>query len=161
MGLATAVLCAFPAAKFLNIDVWETADLYAPSIAIGGFFVKLGCFFIGCCFGTPCPVDTPFAVTFPFNSGASQIYPDLPLYPAQLYESTAWLVTFILLILLYRNKPVFGRMIAAVFFIYGTFRFTIEFFRHNDSVQILSIGRLWCLLAILLAVFVWVKRKPV
>jgi phosphatidylglycerol:prolipoprotein diacylglycerol transferase len=38
-------------------------DVIAPSIAIGIFFGRIGCFLNGCCYGDPCQL--PWAVSFP------------------------------------------------------------------------------------------------
>ena len=41
-------------------------DVIAPSIALGTFFGRLGCFLNGCCYGDLCRL--PWAVTFPAGS---------------------------------------------------------------------------------------------
>jgi phosphatidylglycerol:prolipoprotein diacylglycerol transferase len=34
-----------------NLALWQTADIFAPSVAIGHVFGRLGCFAAGCCYG--------------------------------------------------------------------------------------------------------------
>lgn len=51
-------------------------DILAPSVMWGLAFGRIGCFMNGCCFGGPCVVPStgerlyPWAVEFPFGSGA-------------------------------------------------------------------------------------------
>jgi len=45
-------------------------DIMAPSAALGMAIGRIGCFLNGCCFGGVC--DLPWAVRFPFGSGAAQ-----------------------------------------------------------------------------------------
>ena len=33
------------------MSFWRTADILAPSVALGHFFGRLGCFAAGCCWG--------------------------------------------------------------------------------------------------------------
>ena len=43
-------------------------DLIAPSLALGLAIGRIGCLLNGCCFGGPCQIDYPWAVTFPADS---------------------------------------------------------------------------------------------
>jgi len=49
-----------------GLPVLATADLIAPSLAIGLAFGRIGCLLNGCCYGGVC--DLPWAVTFPPGS---------------------------------------------------------------------------------------------
>ncbi len=130
-GLIFATLFAFPSAKILNLNVWEAGDYFSISISTGGFFVRLGCFFNGCCFGIPAPSNFPFTVFFPNTSFAYQIFNDKPLYPVQLWLSLIWLFIFFIL-LFYKNKIKFsGELIILMFILFSFFNFFIEFFRFH------------------------------
>ena len=61
-GLLLAVAVSLLYLKWNRIPVWKVADLFAPSIALGLFFGRIGCFFAGCCYGEACAL--PWAVTF-------------------------------------------------------------------------------------------------
>jgi len=114
---------------------WDTLA-YAFPAAVG--IQSLGCFFYGCCFGTPS--DLPWAVKYPvmslahyhqFNSGLIN-YGDtlsLPVHPVQLYQ-TAGALTVVLLVFLLRNKWKAGGslMLTSVISFCGV-RFLMEFFR--------------------------------
>ncbi|HEX5397610.1 MAG TPA: prolipoprotein diacylglyceryl transferase [Verrucomicrobiae bacterium] len=48
--------------RWKNLPVWKTADILAPSIALGSVFGRIGCLLNGCCYGRP--TDVPWAITF-------------------------------------------------------------------------------------------------
>jgi len=96
-GLITATVSAFFIAPLIKLNVWETADFFAPSIALGGFFAKLGCLLNGCCFGEPCSSGYFFGTFFQPYSAAGNIYPWIALHPVQLYSSLSWLFIFIII----------------------------------------------------------------
>ena len=81
-------------------------DVMAPSIAVGIFFGRLGCFLNGCCYGDACQL--PWAVSFPKNSPPwqhhefLQLIPrdalwSLPVHPTQIYSAIDGLVLLLLL----------------------------------------------------------------
>jgi phosphatidylglycerol:prolipoprotein diacylglycerol transferase len=62
-ALAGASLAFILFARRHKLPMLATADLVAPSLAIGLAFGRIGCFLNGCCYGGP--TDWPWAVTFP------------------------------------------------------------------------------------------------
>jgi hypothetical protein len=44
-----------------KMPLWKTADVLAPSIALGSVFGRIGCLLNGCCYGRP--TDLPWAIT--------------------------------------------------------------------------------------------------
>ena len=61
-GVLAAVPVGIWYVKRHGLPVWKTADIMAPSVAIGQVFGRLGCFFAGCCYGAPC--SGPVCITF-------------------------------------------------------------------------------------------------
>jgi Prolipoprotein diacylglyceryl transferase len=61
------VLFAIPTALLYirrsGLRLWPTADIWAPSLAIGHALGRVGCFCAGCCYGRPAE-GLPWAVTF-------------------------------------------------------------------------------------------------
>jgi phosphatidylglycerol:prolipoprotein diacylglycerol transferase len=52
-----------------KLSTFKIADIVAPSLALGVFFGRLGCFLNGCCYGDFAdPMLAPFGVQFPGNS---------------------------------------------------------------------------------------------
>ena len=123
MALATALFYVY--AK--GIPLWETADIFAPAIAIGQFFGRLGCFSAGCCYGKLC--DLPWAVTFRHPDSLAPT--GLPLHPSQLYHAGANLLIFSLL-WGFRKKTQFkGQLFWIYVSLYGAVRSFLEIFRND------------------------------
>ncbi|MEW6215191.1 MAG: prolipoprotein diacylglyceryl transferase [Nitrospirota bacterium] len=110
--------------------VWSTADLFAPSIAIGHAIGRLGCFVAGCCYGKPAE-GLPWAVTFTNPESLARI--GIPLHPTQLYESAGELINFLILIILRKYKSFNGQLFLTYLLLYSVLRFIVEFFRGDVS----------------------------
>ena len=108
-----------------TMAVWKTFDLFAPALALGDFFGRIGCFFAGCCYGREC--SYPWAVTFTDPQSLARI--GVALHPTQLYSSFASLVTFVLLWAWSSRKTFDGQPALLWIFFYSFFRLIIEYFR--------------------------------
>jgi len=124
------VLLAVPAAiwyvKKNGLGVWSTADIFAPSIAIGHVFGRLGCFAAGCCYGKISEA-LPWGIVLRDPDCLAPT--NVPLHPTQLYESGGEFVNFLLLMLLRRHKSFNGQLFMTYLILYSVLRFTVEFFR--------------------------------
>jgi len=105
--------------------LWKTADILAPSIAVGQFFGRIGCFFAGCCYGKIC--NLPWAVTFTHPDTLAPI--GRALHPTQLYSAATNLAIFILIWFLRDRKKYDGQLFWTYAFVYGITRSLIEIFR--------------------------------
>jgi phosphatidylglycerol:prolipoprotein diacylglycerol transferase len=107
------------------------ADVYAPGVALGHVFGRLGCFSAGCCWGKP--TDLPWGVTFTDLYSAQMVGVPLgvALHPTQLYEAGAEALIFALLVLLWRRRTFSGQIFASYLMLYAVARFLIEFFRDD------------------------------
>lgn len=127
---------------FKGIPVWKFLDATTPSIALGLFFTRIGCFLNGCCYGKP--TDLPWAVRFPRGSN---VYYDeiekglitgsnassLPLHPVQLYESLEGLILFLIFFfILSKRKKFDGQTFWTFPLIYSVLRFANELLRGDD-----------------------------
>lgn len=130
--LASVAVSAYFIKKH-RLEIWKTFDLFAPSLAIGIIFGRLGCFFAGCCYGTPC--DLPWAISF--TDPQSLAITNVPLHPAQLYSSAAALITFLILIALRKRKSFEGQLTLLWIFLYSGSRLFIEMFRGDPRGDIL------------------------
>ena len=79
-GFILALITAVWYVRKQQLNVWIIADIVAPSIALGQFFGRLGCFSAGCCFGKVC--DLPWAIVF--RDPNSLAPTGIPLHPSQL-----------------------------------------------------------------------------
>ena len=81
-----------------HMPVLRTCDVFAPGLALGHAFGRIGCFAAGCCYGRETHV--PWAVTF-HNPLANQIVGTplgVPLHPTQLYEMVVELANCVFLV---------------------------------------------------------------
>lgn len=125
-----------------------------PGLVLAHAFGRLGCFFGGCCYGGL--TDSFLGVSFPAGSAAGNQYPDttstatkvieveneagelvekilypsLPVLPTQLIEALFEILLFVTMVLLYKKYRKYNVEIYC--FVYGTFRFVLEFFRGDD-----------------------------
>jgi len=134
-GLLAAVPVGIWYLRRHGLPVWKTADIMAPSIALGQAFGRLGCFFAGCCFGAPC--SGPVCITFHDPHSLAPL--GVPLFPTQLMESAGSLLIFGALLLLRRSKKFDGQVFWLYALLYAVLRFIIEFFR-GDAVRGLYFG---------------------
>jgi prolipoprotein diacylglyceryltransferase len=114
-------------------------DLFAPALALGHAFGRLGCFAAGCCFGkeTASRVGVAFprgSVAFDVLSSAGAVPAGAgetpPLHPTQLYEAAGELALFGLLCALrprLRQRP--GALLLVYLGLYALLRFVVEIFR--------------------------------
>ena len=141
-----------------NINWFEASDWVAPYLILGHAIGRLGCFFVGDCYGTIC--DFPWAITFKNGlppttySNFSIYYPDvfnsdafkalynptattsdtlIYVHPTQLYESFFGLLIFLYLHTLRKKRKYFGMVMFEYLFLAGFLRFFIEFWRLNPK----------------------------
>jgi len=157
-GLGFSTICAFLLAKMLKLNVWFVADIFSFSIFSGGFFVKLGCFFNGCCFGIPCPDNFPFGIYYPFNSYPQILFGDLRLFPSPLFESLAFLVVLFFIILRKKYKLFEGELIILSFFLFSILRFIIEFSRFHPITTFFSLGQIFSLIIFVISIIAYIYR---
>lgn len=133
--------------KVYKLDFWKVGDAFAPGVALGQFFGRLGCFAAGDDWGKP--TTLPWGVRFTEAANAAVGVPiykadgsNLYLHPVQLYESFAMLIVFGVLVYLHRRKKFDGQILIAYGIIYALVRFTIEFFRDDPRGDFLGLTTL-------------------
>lgn len=152
-GVAAAGATAYLFSRRERWSFLRTADLFAPALALGHAFGRIGCFAAGCCFGKESAVR--WAMAFPKGSvafddlaAAGAVPPGAsltaPLHPTQLYEAAGELVIFAVLMAARtrwrsrENLPFAprgttaarpGRLFALYLLLYAPLRFVIEMFR--------------------------------
>jgi phosphatidylglycerol:prolipoprotein diacylglycerol transferase len=133
-GLLLAVAVGIWYIKRLDLPLWQVADIFAPSVAIGHAFGRIGCFLAGCCYGKPSTL--PWAVTF---ADPRSLAPQgIPLHPTQLYSSLGLFAIFSLLVFLRKRKTFHGELFWSYTLMYSIFRFFIEFLRGDPRGSVLG-----------------------
>jgi phosphatidylglycerol---prolipoprotein diacylglyceryl transferase len=138
-------------------------DIAGPSLALGHFFGRLGCFAAGCCWGREAG-HFPLAVTF--SSAKAGFLTGVPLhvalYPTQLFEALLNFCNFVILYFAYKKRAFKGQVFALYILNYSLIRFTVEYFRGDSDrgyvfggmehpLSSLSIPQLICLIGFITA----------
>jgi phosphatidylglycerol:prolipoprotein diacylglycerol transferase len=129
-GLVLALVGAVVYLRRTGVPFFTVADICAPSIALGIFLTRIGCFLSGCCFGRP--TDSPLGIVFPAGCPAGYTYHDAPIHPTQLYASFYGIAILLLLLVLERKKYFEGYTFSFLCILYGIARFAIDFLRHYE-----------------------------
>jgi len=158
-----------------NLSWTKVSDWVAPYIILGQGIGRLGCFFVGCCYGQP----TTLSWLFPFTNGRPpttyesfkynhpEIFNSLvrPFYnvgdfirvhPTQLYEFFIYFFIFLYLLKIRSIKKYNGQVFLEYLFLAAFSRFLIEYIRLNPtylfnltSAQILSLLMIICSMIIM------------
>ena len=112
-----------------NIDVLALCDAFACALPVGHAISRIGCFFAGCCYGTP--TDLPWGVTFTHSLADAPT--DIALHPTQLYESAILFGIAAMVNLAHSRRRFVGQSLLVYFALYAVSRFVVEFVRGDAS----------------------------
>lgn len=119
-GLIGGALAVYLVKRRLGIRE-RLGNYLVPSLALGIFLGRLGCFFTGCCYGS--------ATTLPWGVNFGD---QIARHPTQLYEAAFALALFAFAqSTMERFEP--GRLFSLFMVVYFAWRFGIEFIRVNPS----------------------------
>lgn len=165
-GFLGAILAGFLYFKIRKLSFRPYADVMAPSVGIGIFLTRIGCFLNGCCYGGP--TSAFFGVIFPPDSPAgyhqrhlhsegiehlSAAHPPT-IYPSQLFESLGGLAIAVIVLWIGRKKIFTGLEFYLVGLLYSVLRFAVDFTRYygpGEKLGPLSHNQVLCI--VLFAVF--------
>ena len=152
--IATVLFCWKAKKSF-----WKLADLFVVTAPVGLGLGRIGNFINGELYGRI--TEVPWGMIFPKGG-------PLPRHPSQLYESALeGGILFLILWMLKDRKHPDGYLLAIFIFLYGVFRFFIEFFREPD-VQLgfvlgpFSMGQVLCAFMIVVGIslMIYLRGKP-
>jgi len=133
--------------RLKNLPFWRMSDLFAPYLALGYAFGRIGCYLNGCCFGLPTTMH--WGVIFP---GLDLV----PRHPTQLYSAGLSLLLFAYLLWLYPRCRFAGQVFLAYIIGYALMRFGVEFFRDNLIVWAgFSVAQVVAAVILVIAVIVY------
>lgn len=143
-GFLSALIFSVYYSKKKGHDFFQVADILIPTVALGAFFGRLGCFAAGCCWGGT--VDSDFALGVQFPEGSlihtsmerhGLIGPDAPwtlhVHPVQLYDSFGQLLIFGLLMFMRSHKRFHGQLLLIHLFLYPIHRSIMETLRGDTE----------------------------
>lgn len=128
-----------------NINIKKVLDVFAPAVALGHVFGRIGCFLSGCCYGKECNF---------FLSIHNR-------YPTQLFEAFGNLIIFILLNKFNKSKHQDGQIFILYLLLYSLLRFFIEFLRGDDRggfILGLSIAQIISIFIFVVVLIILCKR---
>ena len=105
-GLIGAIVAGSIYIRWKKLPFWKTADVLAPSIALGSVFGRAGCLLNGCCYGRP--TNLPWGIRFPANHSTGGV----PVHPTEIYDALLNLALYIFLAWLFRRKKFDGQIFA-------------------------------------------------
>jgi len=156
VGILTAIYVYIRTRKGLTY-LW-VVDRVVITVALSGFFIRLGNLFNSEIIGKP--TDLPWSFVFVRVDA-------LPRHPTQLYEAFAYLLVFFLLWRLYEkfgpkcDGLLFGTFLVTVF----AARFLIEFVKKNQEAfeagMVLNMGQLLSIPLILLGIILLVRSLKI
>jgi phosphatidylglycerol:prolipoprotein diacylglycerol transferase len=111
--------------RWKKLPLWKTADVLAPSIALGNVFGRIGCLLNGCCYGRAC--NLPWAIHFPADNPLNP--PTYPVHPTEIYDALLNLIVYVFLAWLFRHKKFDGQIFATFLLCYAVTRSFVEYFR--------------------------------
>ena len=137
-GLLLALVAAAWYLRKKRLPAWRVADCAAPGIALGQAIGRMGCLAAGCCYGAH--TDVPWAIKFTSSyAGENMGTPlNIPLHPAQIYESAGTLLLFVFLAWRLSRRHIPGQIILEYLGLYAALRFVIEFFRGDERGEIFN-----------------------
>src|SRR5450432_3377082 len=122
-GLIGATVAAMIYFRWKKLPLWKMTDVFAPSVALGSVFGRIGCLLNGCCYGRAC--DLPWAIHFPADHethGAA-------VHPTEIYDALLNLILYVFLAWLFRRKKFDGQIFATYLILYAVCRSIVEYFR--------------------------------
>ncbi|BBY43571.1 prolipoprotein diacylglyceryl transferase [Mycolicibacterium celeriflavum] len=126
-ALLTFVPISFAAAAVVGIPFAALCDYMGIGVLVGGFWIRLGCAFNGCCAGRE--TDTLFGVRLHDTLGVRK-----RRLPVQFLEMAWWFLGFLCIATLWPKGFPPGSYALAVLAWYGAGRFVLEPLRERPDV---------------------------
>jgi phosphatidylglycerol:prolipoprotein diacylglycerol transferase len=133
-GLIAGIIMMIFLSHRNKISFLKIGDIFAIGTPLAHSLGRLGCFFYGCCYGRPS--SSFISILFPPDSPAG--FSGLRVIPTQLISAFFLLFIFFLLLVIKKYKKFDGYILFVYIFIYGIFRFIIEFFRGDPRGHFFS-----------------------
>jgi phosphatidylglycerol---prolipoprotein diacylglyceryl transferase len=155
IGILTAVYIYVRRRKDMSF-LW-TMDRIVITVALAGFFIRMGNLFNSEIIGKPTNGNWGFVFAAIDN---------VPRHPAQLYEAIAYLIIFFIIFAIYfktdgkfKQGFIFGLFLISVFM----FRFLVEFLKENQSLfeekMFLNMGQLLSIPFVLLGIYLLFRKS--
>lgn len=160
-GFIFAVLFAFYFIKKKELSFWKVADITSVSLPLAQAIGRWGCFFAGCCYGSP--TDLPWGLVFPAVPICSN---GTKIHPWPLYEFLLDIAIFVFLFKFFEKRKFLGQSFLLYALFYAIGRFLLEFLRGDEyrglyfgkTVSLSQIIAIFVILAVAVTYFLISKR---
>lgn len=148
-GFIGAVAAGFFYFKWKKLAFLPYADVISPSVGIGIFLTRIGCFLNGCCYGAP--TESWCGVSFPISCPAGHYQLSVhaeALFPSQLFLSAGGLLIAAIVLLVGLKKTFTGFQFYLTIVLYAVLRFMVDFTRFysdNERLGSLSHNQIVCI----------------
>lgn len=144
-----------------KLNAYQMLDVMAVTTCLVHMFGRVGCFFAGCCYGSP--TKSVFGVTYTDPSCLADPK-NLALHPTQLYEAFYILLVMILLLFMRRRRTFYGQLFLIYLVLYAIGRSVLELFRGDEARgyiihRYLSYAQFTALLITLVVIFLYYKWR--
>ena len=132
IGATITLICYLIYKKIPILQYTDRAALYIPLVQSFG---RIGCFFAGCCYGTPC--SYPWAITYTHQNHLAPLYQSL--HPTQLYSSFILFSIFCFLFFFLQHRTKRTGVLFYTYLLCISFeRFCIDFMRSDRVLTHIS-----------------------
>lgn len=135
-GVAGFFIIAYLVCRIEKYSANAIAQEYLFLLPLLHSFWKVGCFLGGCCYGKE--YKGLFSVVYPAGVNALS---GTSVFPSPLFEAIVSLLISIILLLVRKSKKKVD-YVGLFLVLYGTTRFFLEYFRHHDTLSVLSDGQI-------------------
>lgn len=150
--------------KKRKLHAWRYVDIAVVAVPIIIFFVRMGCFLVGCCYGKRTDFFIHLVFNDPASIPASFDLRGVPLHATQVYFMLNAVVMFVILHFVYKYRKFHGQTLAVFFMYYGLSRFMIEFLRGDIDRGMwfggsISSGQIAMIASFIFGVVLWIARR--
>jgi len=131
-GILLAAAAGLAYIRLRRLPVWDAADTMVVAWVPFIFFLRIGCFLNGCCYGRP--TTSVFGIVA--GGGPSAVNFGIPSHPAQLYDAAAALAIFALLRWMRSRRRFEGQLAVAFLILYPAWRLVHETFRGDPWIAL-------------------------
>ena len=122
-GAAAALIVGLIFIRHARLPLWKTADMFAPTLAIGHFFVWIGCFFSGLCPGRRTESIIEGYLAWPEEGLTSML---AMLHPRPFYLASGSFLIFIILLMLRGHRNFDGRVFWVFVILHNTLQLLVD-----------------------------------
>ena len=131
-GLLLAAAAGFAYIRLRRLPVWDTADTLVAAWLPFLFFLRIGCFLNGCCYGRP--TTSVFGIVA--GGSPNNVNFGIRSHPAQLYDAAAILAIFSLVWWMRSRRRFEGQLAVTFLALYPTWRLFHETLRGDPWVAL-------------------------